>query len=254
MIVVDTTVWADWFNGAQTPEVDRLDGALTAQDAGLTPLILTEVLQGFRADLDIVVVDDVRVDVGRRQEAEAQRRLLALRRRPADRHEREQGDGDSQLKTAERTGHRGPPVVRPGAGGPAHATESRRSRSICRGGVARLGQHLVGVLAECGRLAVEARAPVGEAEAGAFEAHRAVARVDRLQHVAVLELRVLDDLVDCPDGGAQALRPRSAASPSSCGLAGQRAFDPARAVTCSVRVPVLEARVRRAPRRARSPS
>src|SRR5262249_25257998 len=52
MIVVDTTVWADWFNGAQTPEVGRLDGALTAQDAGLTPLILTEVLQGFRRDAD----------------------------------------------------------------------------------------------------------------------------------------------------------------------------------------------------------
>jgi predicted nucleic acid-binding protein len=50
MIVVDTTVWADWFNGARTPEGDRLDRALTAQEAGLTPVILTEVLQGFRAD------------------------------------------------------------------------------------------------------------------------------------------------------------------------------------------------------------
>ena len=52
MIVVDTTVWADWFNGAQTPEVDRLDQALAAHEAGLTPLILTEILQGFRADAD----------------------------------------------------------------------------------------------------------------------------------------------------------------------------------------------------------
>jgi hypothetical protein len=52
MIVVDTMVWADWFNGAQTPEVDRLDQALTAQEAGLTLLILTEVLQGFRVDTD----------------------------------------------------------------------------------------------------------------------------------------------------------------------------------------------------------
>jgi hypothetical protein len=52
MIVVDTTVWADWFNGAQTPEVDRLEQALTAQEAGLTLVILTEVLQGFRADAD----------------------------------------------------------------------------------------------------------------------------------------------------------------------------------------------------------
>ena len=52
MIVVDTTVWADWFNGTQSAEVDRLDQALADEEAGLTPLILTEVLQGFRADAD----------------------------------------------------------------------------------------------------------------------------------------------------------------------------------------------------------
>ena len=52
MIVVDTTVWADWFNGTRTSEVDRLDQALTDQEAGLTPVILTEVLQGFRVDAD----------------------------------------------------------------------------------------------------------------------------------------------------------------------------------------------------------
>ena len=52
MIVVDTTVWADWFNGARTPEVDRLEQALATEEAGLTPLILAEVLQGFRADAD----------------------------------------------------------------------------------------------------------------------------------------------------------------------------------------------------------
>jgi predicted nucleic acid-binding protein len=52
VIVVDTTVWADWFNGMGSPEVDRLDDALNRQDAGLAPVILTEVLQGFRADRD----------------------------------------------------------------------------------------------------------------------------------------------------------------------------------------------------------
>jgi len=52
VIVVDTTVWADWFNGTETPEVDRLSRALDRQDAGLAPVILTEVLQGFRADRD----------------------------------------------------------------------------------------------------------------------------------------------------------------------------------------------------------
>lgn len=52
MIVVDTTVWADWFNGRDSPEVDRLGQALGGQDAGLVPVILTEVLQGFRSDRD----------------------------------------------------------------------------------------------------------------------------------------------------------------------------------------------------------
>ena len=52
MIVVDTTVWADWFNGTETLEVDHLARALDRRDAGLAPVILTEVLQGFRADRD----------------------------------------------------------------------------------------------------------------------------------------------------------------------------------------------------------
>ena len=52
MIVVDTAVWADWFNGIDSPEADHLDQALGQQDAGLVPVILTEVLQGFRSDRD----------------------------------------------------------------------------------------------------------------------------------------------------------------------------------------------------------
>ena len=52
MIVVDTAVWADWFNGTDSPEVERLDQALDRQDAGLVPVILTEVLQGFRSERD----------------------------------------------------------------------------------------------------------------------------------------------------------------------------------------------------------
>ena len=52
MIVVDSTVWADWFNGRATPEVDRLAEALEEEDVGVTPVILAEVLQGFRRDRD----------------------------------------------------------------------------------------------------------------------------------------------------------------------------------------------------------
>jgi predicted nucleic acid-binding protein len=52
VIVVDTTIWGNWFNGTPSPWIDRLERALDDRDAGLTPLILTEVLQGFRADRD----------------------------------------------------------------------------------------------------------------------------------------------------------------------------------------------------------
>ena len=50
MILVDTTVWADWFNGINTPHIHHLRRALEEGDVGVTPLILTEVLQGFRVD------------------------------------------------------------------------------------------------------------------------------------------------------------------------------------------------------------
>lgn len=51
MMIVDTTVWADWFNGARGAMAGRLDRDLDAQaELAITPLILTEVLQGFRSD------------------------------------------------------------------------------------------------------------------------------------------------------------------------------------------------------------
>ena len=50
MIVVDTSVWADWFNGTATAHAERLDRALDREVVGIAPIILTEVLQGFRSD------------------------------------------------------------------------------------------------------------------------------------------------------------------------------------------------------------
>jgi predicted nucleic acid-binding protein len=52
VIVVDTTVWADWFNGDDSPAVDRLTLAMERLEVGLVPPVLTEVLQGFRRDPD----------------------------------------------------------------------------------------------------------------------------------------------------------------------------------------------------------
>jgi len=51
MIIVDSNTWADFFNGAQTPHVARLDTGLERdEDLSMIPIILTEVLQGFRTD------------------------------------------------------------------------------------------------------------------------------------------------------------------------------------------------------------
>ena len=48
MMVVDTSVWIDYFNGTITAETDRLDQLLGQQTLIIGDLILTEVLQGFR--------------------------------------------------------------------------------------------------------------------------------------------------------------------------------------------------------------
>jgi len=51
MILVDSNTWADFFNGVQTPHMARLDTALeTEEDLSVIPIIITEVLQGFRTD------------------------------------------------------------------------------------------------------------------------------------------------------------------------------------------------------------
>jgi hypothetical protein len=49
MIIVDSNAWADFFNGAPTSYTHRLDTALhEAEDLAVLPIIITEVLQGFR--------------------------------------------------------------------------------------------------------------------------------------------------------------------------------------------------------------
>ena len=52
MILVDSSVWIDYFNGQTTPQVDRLDQLLSIQPVAVGDLILVEVLQGFRHDAD----------------------------------------------------------------------------------------------------------------------------------------------------------------------------------------------------------
>ena len=53
MIVVDSSVWIDFFNGVSSPEVERLDGLLGVTPLAIGDLILVEVMQGFRNERDV---------------------------------------------------------------------------------------------------------------------------------------------------------------------------------------------------------
>lgn len=52
MILVDSSVWIDFFRGIVTPQTDRLDALLGTEPLAVGDLILTEVLQGFRSERD----------------------------------------------------------------------------------------------------------------------------------------------------------------------------------------------------------
>ena len=52
MIVVDSSVWIDYFRGVPTPETDALDTLLDLEPVGIGDLMLAEVLQGFAGDRD----------------------------------------------------------------------------------------------------------------------------------------------------------------------------------------------------------
>ncbi len=52
MILVDSSVWIDYFNGQPTLETHKLDTLLGVEPLGIGDLILTEVLRGFRSDTD----------------------------------------------------------------------------------------------------------------------------------------------------------------------------------------------------------
>ena len=52
MILVDSSVWIDYFNGKPTWQTDLLDECLSSVPVVMGDLILTEVLQGFKSDKD----------------------------------------------------------------------------------------------------------------------------------------------------------------------------------------------------------
>lgn len=52
MILVDSSVWIDYFNGAKTAETDVFDSILGGELIVMGDLILVEVLQGFQSEKD----------------------------------------------------------------------------------------------------------------------------------------------------------------------------------------------------------
>ena len=50
MVLVDSSVWIDYFRGSITPQTDRLDQLLASEPLAIGDLVLAEVLQGFLSD------------------------------------------------------------------------------------------------------------------------------------------------------------------------------------------------------------
>ena len=50
MILVDSSVWIDYFTGLANKQTDTLDKILGVSPVAIGDLILAEVLQGFRSD------------------------------------------------------------------------------------------------------------------------------------------------------------------------------------------------------------
>lgn len=53
MMLVDSSVWIDFFNGAESAEASFLNDSLGQAPIAVGDLILAEVLQGFRRDKDL---------------------------------------------------------------------------------------------------------------------------------------------------------------------------------------------------------
>lgn len=58
MVIVDTTVWIDYFGGITNDHTLWLQQELTSRPLGMTDLIICEILQGVREDIVFAQVRD----------------------------------------------------------------------------------------------------------------------------------------------------------------------------------------------------
>jgi predicted nucleic acid-binding protein len=86
LILVDSSVWIDYFRGTITAQTGKLDGLLGHEPLAIGDLILTEVLQGFDNQRDFnaavkMLTSLTVVELGGREIAiQAARNFRALRR------------------------------------------------------------------------------------------------------------------------------------------------------------------------------
>jgi predicted nucleic acid-binding protein len=86
LILVDSSVWIDYFKGAITAQTERLDALLGREPLAIGDLILTEVLQGFDNERDFNAARNMLtsltvVELGGQQVAiQAAKNFRALRR------------------------------------------------------------------------------------------------------------------------------------------------------------------------------
>lgn len=86
MILVDSSVWIDYFRGVPTPQTDRLDALLGIEPLIVGDIVLAEVLQGFADDRDFnqarkLLASLIIVDLGGKDVAiQAAKNFRALRR------------------------------------------------------------------------------------------------------------------------------------------------------------------------------
>jgi predicted nucleic acid-binding protein len=59
MVLVDTSVWIDYFNGTETQQVFLLDDLLKEDRIIIGDLILTELLQGFRYKRELLAISEL---------------------------------------------------------------------------------------------------------------------------------------------------------------------------------------------------
>jgi predicted nucleic acid-binding protein len=86
MILVDASVWIDYFNGVANTQTDRLDALLGQENILMGDIIMAEVLQGFASDTEfkraqnLLALLPFREMLGREVALQTARNYRALRR------------------------------------------------------------------------------------------------------------------------------------------------------------------------------